>query len=420
MRLGLTITQRYLVFTAAVIILFIISTQIITSRVVRSGLEEVFRQRFDRAQVVMDQYETVHRLAKTTELESVLNSPRFIAAVETEDSATISAELPIYQRVLGAGVVALADRQGNLVYASDSIRAMAQEQVSALLRTNHPGITVQYLEAPSMVLELLISPITNSSGNVIGTIAEGSRMSATLPDDLKKLTGFDVIISHDGHVLGTTRSPLVESIMSSPERIARVSSEATRMGEIPDASDALIFSSLRISQSPALVTFVASLDEHIAPIRREITMYLVLLAVIGGLVSTGVIYWFVSRQIGRQIGALVQSAEAIAAGNLDTRVESLDNDELGYLAGEFDKMRNRLIRSRRELEEAHSGALASERLAAIGKLATGIIHDFKNPMAVIRGTVDLINAREKENEKLKRYCSTIHDQVDRMVDLTRD
>jgi signal transduction histidine kinase len=32
----------------------------------------------------------------------------------------------------------------------------------------------------------------------------------------------------------------------------------------------------------------------------------------------------------------------------------------------------------------------------------------------------LINARDKENEKLKRYCSTIHDQVDRMVDLTRD
>jgi signal transduction histidine kinase len=41
-------------------------------------------------------------------------------------------------------------------------------------------------------------------------------------------------------------------------------------------------------------------------------------------------------------------------------------------------------------------------------------------MAVIRGTVDLIRAKDKDNEKLSRYCTTIHEQVDRMVDLTRD
>lgn len=420
MKLSLSLTQRYLLFLAAVITTFIIGSQLITSRIVRTGLVDLFRQRFDRAQVVLDQHETSHRLAKSTELESVLNSPRFIAAVETGDSATISAEMPIYQRVLAASLVVVTDNQGRLMFASDSTHSGDIQQIKAGIQAQPDQLQIQYLKTSDQILELLLSRITNSAGTSLGWIAEGSPVSTTLAEDLKRLTGFDVIVSLDGRVLGTTTSPLMTALNSQPEQLARLCSGERLMTEIPFESQELIYSSLVNSPSSAVVTFVTSLDEHISPIKRQITLYLILFAVAGGLLAMMVIYLFTSRRIGRQIDLLVTAAEQISEGNLDSPIQAKSKDELGYLAGEFESMRVHLRESRHEIERAHATALSAERLAAIGKLATGIIHDFKNPMAVIRGTVDLIRARDKENEKLARYCTTVHEQVDRMVDLTRD
>jgi signal transduction histidine kinase len=53
-------------------------------------------------------------------------------------------------------------------------------------------------------------------------------------------------------------------------------------------------------------------------------------------------------------------------------------------------------------------------------MATGIIHDFKNPMAVVLGTADLIRVRDANNPKLQKQCGVIRAQVDRMSALTRD
>ncbi|MGH2571309.1 MAG: sensor histidine kinase, partial [bacterium] len=69
---------------------------------------------------------------------------------------------------------------------------------------------------------------------------------------------------------------------------------------------------------------------------------------------------------------------------------------------------------------AHRDRIDGERLAALGRFATGIVHDFKNPMAVVLGTADLIESREPGNDRLVRQCGVIRTQVDRMNSLARD
>ena len=83
-------------------------------------------------------------------------------------------------------------------------------------------------------------------------------------------------------------------------------------------------------------------------------------------------------------------------------------------------MRSEILKSRQELELNHQEKIKSERLVTIGQLATGIIHDFKNPMAVINGTVDLIRYKNKSNEAVTKHCDAVNLQINRMVDLTRD
>lgn len=419
MKLGLSLTQRYLLFLAAVIATFIIGSQIITSQVVKSGLVELFRQRFSRAQVVLEQYSDLHRYTRIRELESVLTSPRFLATLSTEDSETIAIELPAYEELLNTDFLALFGSDGRLTYLTGGIPPAVRRQLISrpFVSTREP--VTDFLMTDSTTYELLVSQVTTSDGLPLGWLVTGHSVSAGFAEDLRQLTGLDVVIAHNGMIIGQSRSPLMDRLNRNQE-LSRLAAEKQIFSAHSIGDEELVLSSSPGLGEATSVTFIGSLDEHIAPIKTKITTYLLLFAAAGGLLAMFVIYVVTSRQIGRQVTSLVHAAEKIASGDMEFQVTPLSKDELGYLAGEFEKMRRQIVRHRQEIEKAHDSSLRSERLAAIGKLATGIIHDFKSPMAVIRGTVELIQRKDPANSKLSTYCGTIQGQVDRMVDLARD
>ena len=61
----------------------------------------------------------------------------------------------------------------------------------------------------------------------------------------------------------------------------------------------------------------------------------------------------------------------------------------------------------------------NESLAAVGRLSAQIIHDFKNPMTIIRGYAQLMESPTKENER-KEYLKIITNQIDRLVGMTQE
>jgi len=62
----------------------------------------------------------------------------------------------------------------------------------------------------------------------------------------------------------------------------------------------------------------------------------------------------------------------------------------------------------------------SEELSLIGRMAAGIIHDLKQPMAVIRGFAELLGKPELEPEKRRVFSSLILADVDRFLVMTED
>lgn len=73
-----------------------------------------------------------------------------------------------------------------------------------------------------------------------------------------------------------------------------------------------------------------------------------------------------------------------------------------------------------DLKKMQDELIKKERLSAVGKFASSIIHDIKNPMTVIRGYAQLINESNLPPNKIKDYSRIILGEVDRFVSMAQD
>ena len=124
--------------------------------------------------------------------------------------------------------------------------------------------------------------------------------------------------------------------------------------------------------------------------------------------------------------------EAVAAGDLEQSVGLTQTDEIGELASAFDVMtlklrvrtaeaarlyaetaqRNKeLAQANAKLQAAQQQLVQSEKLAAIGQLTAGIVHDVKNPLAVVIGMADELRDDLHLDVQTRQHLSTIRDNA---------
>ncbi len=420
MKFNMSLTRRYVLYLAGVIAILLIGSLIITSTVVRSGFAELFSQRLTKCSDVLEQYSQAQKLIALRKLEAVLTSPRFLAAVATADSGTIHRESPTYRGILEADFMLIADQNNNLVYTSKGLNPQLLNGLSFLSESKNESLFVDYIVIGNDVFEVLCSEIVTNDGVVLGRLISGSRFSESIASQLRDLTGFDALFSREGVVFGHTNSRLA-NILSKSENFFHENNLVKKTITKSDLlGEEIIYLSLPSTYANATVTFVGSLDEYLSPIMKKVRIFLIALSTIGGIAAVLAVYAFTKRRIGRQVDALVEAAEKIAAGDMKFKLKPLSDDELGFLAGQFELMRTRLMANRIEIEKAHEERLTSERLATTGKFAAGIIHDLKNPLAVIRASTELMQLKFGNDTKVVKHCLDINKQIDRMVDLTRD
>lgn len=126
----------------------------------------------------------------------------------------------------------------------------------------------------------------------------------------------------------------------------------------------------------------------------------------------GILVW----QFTRPIKDLSNAARRVAAGDFDFRVPAVDrSDEMGQLATRFNEMIARLGHMR-ELEALlHQ----TEQSAVVGRLASAIAHEIRNPLNYINLTLDHLRTAfapedEKKHETFERLALQLKTEVARI------
>jgi signal transduction histidine kinase len=142
---------------------------------------------------------------------------------------------------------------------------------------------------------------------------------------------------------------------------------------------------------------VVLVRRSLLPVQRQVWTAQLALTVLGGVVLLSTVLTTrrqVDRHLDRPLGGLVAGAKAIAAGDLQHRVEQPEHVELAALANSLNASAARQSKLQREL-------LENERLAAVGQTVAGLSHTLKNVLNGLRAGRFILDRALKTGDKEK-------------------
>ena len=115
--------------------------------------------------------------------------------------------------------------------------------------------------------------------------------------------------------------------------------------------------------------------------------------------------WVIVRQVVGPVGRLTRGLRGFFETADQVPLEVTRGDEIGELARALTQARNDLISERLKREQ-------SERLALLGRVATGLAHEIKNPLAAIQLHTQLMDVSTLDTESAQ---SLLHVQAETRV-----
>lgn len=121
----------------------------------------------------------------------------------------------------------------------------------------------------------------------------------------------------------------------------------------------------------------------------------------GALLTALALAWLLAQRVMRPIARLDAGAAEVARQNYAHRVPVTTRDELGRLADAF----NRMCES---LQRANADLIRQERLAAVARLSSSLVHDLRNPLAAIYAGSEMLAEGDLTPARVQRLATNIH------------
>jgi signal transduction histidine kinase len=113
-----------------------------------------------------------------------------------------------------------------------------------------------------------------------------------------------------------------------------------------------------------------------------------------------------ARSISQPIITLKDTSMKIAAGDFSIKASENSNDEIGQLSKSFNRMIENVIKT--------------QRLVAIGQLSARFAHDIRNPLAVIKTTIEVMEKEFPKDEPTTKHFQRLNRSVNRIAHQIED
>ncbi|MBN1932763.1 MAG: HAMP domain-containing protein [Desulfobacterales bacterium] len=127
------------------------------------------------------------------------------------------------------------------------------------------------------------------------------------------------------------------------------------------------------------------IDQLMITITRQFVLFSV-----GLVFLTGIVFYFLSHSIVREVTQLADTAREVGQGNLELRVHPGNLPETRDLAIAFNAMLDSLEKSRKDLNRVTQEMVQQKSLAEVGKFSMMVAHEVKNPLSIIKSSMDIL------------------------------
>ena len=220
------------------------------------------------------------------------------------------------------------------------------------------------------------------------------------------------LVDEKGQILVSNRS------MPDPLPPAGTDLEQQLQTGIVHVSQPILLADNRIGQLRYGLSTRLLNEAHEAFIQEYLTL------LVGGLIVVIVILMVIGLRVGAQLGQLVQTSKALAAGNYETRTNVSGRNELSHLGYSFNQMAEAVAERTEALQERERELAHVARLGTMGEMATGIAHELNQPLTALVsycGTAaSLVNSLPSPPQQLSEMLELATEQAHRAGDIIRN
>lgn len=289
-----------------------------------------------------------------------------------------------------------------------------------------------------------VAPVQqDQNASLVGALMLGTRLDTLLAEIKAQALADVIVLNLDGSLVATTLVQPDEGyacVELEPGEVSQINPSLTSDVTLYGRPYQIVYAPLIVRQQNMGVLGVLLPSNYIVSSEatsRNMFSLVFSLATLSVIV-TG---YILSQSIARPIQRLRVMSQAVAAGDLEQQTGLESPDEIGELATAFDQMTTRLrdrteeaarlyaetVQRNKELAEINlrlqstqQQLVQSEKLAAVGQLTAGIVHDVKNPLAVIKGTAEELMEEMGGDTRLQGPLSVMRDNAARANTIVSD